>query len=91
MLLQLKRYKNRKLYCIKTHKYIVFDQIIKRVKAGDEILIICDQTHKDITTQVLTRLAFNKARNVFEGNKEALLNLIKAIPEEQNATFNETA
>ncbi|MEO0114255.1 MAG: polyhydroxyalkanoate synthesis regulator DNA-binding domain-containing protein [candidate division WOR-3 bacterium] len=49
----IKRYSNRKLYDVATSSFINLTDIAARIKAGDEITVIDNDTGEDITASIL--------------------------------------
>ncbi len=51
----IKKYKNRKYYCIDKSKFVDHDFIIGVIKRKDEFIIV-DNENEDITCQVVLKL-----------------------------------
>jgi polyhydroxyalkanoate synthesis repressor PhaR len=51
----IKKYQNRKLYDMKSNKYITLDQIITLIKNNEEIKIIDQKSDLDITHDTLKK------------------------------------
>jgi polyhydroxyalkanoate synthesis regulator protein len=47
----IKKYRNRKLYCTKTSKYVTLTDIQALLKNGTELLIIENASKRDITVE----------------------------------------
>ncbi|RXG63469.1 hypothetical protein ES695_17115 [Candidatus Atribacteria bacterium 1244-E10-H5-B2] len=54
-MLIIKKYKNRKYYCIDKSKFVDHDFIIGVIKRKDEFIIV-DNKNEDITCQVVLKL-----------------------------------
>jgi len=52
--LLVKRYKNRKLYCVTYSDYITHAHLIEHLRLGGSFKVICNVTFLDITLDVLT-------------------------------------
>lgn len=52
-MITLYRYANRRLYMPAAQVFVNGPQLIKWVRAGEDITVVCHQTKRDITTQTL--------------------------------------
>ncbi len=57
--ISLKRYENRRIYNLKTKKYINLNEINQLIKSGQTIEVIDNKTGEDITNQILLQIIFN--------------------------------
>ena len=64
---RIKKYANRKLYDTKTRQFITMDEIADLVKNGEEIIVVDNQTGKEITSSILSQLV---SRNLSDEGKE---------------------
>ncbi|MBW2370625.1 MAG: hypothetical protein JRH15_22360 [Deltaproteobacteria bacterium] len=53
---KIKKYANRKMYDTVEKQYISLDQLAELIKAGEEVVIMDNQTGQDITVAVLSQL-----------------------------------
>ena len=53
---KIKKYANRKLYDTVDKQYISMDHLAQLVKAGEEVMILDNQTDQDITVSILSQL-----------------------------------
>ena len=58
----IKRYQNRKLYDTTDSVYVTLDVIAKKVKAGEEIVVVDNRNQDDITASTLTQVVFELQR-----------------------------
>lgn len=49
----IKKYENRKLYCTTSSAYVTLEKIGSLVREGQNIRVVCNQSQKDITGEVL--------------------------------------
>lgn len=54
----IKRYQNRKLYDTSGSRYITLEDLAKMIKNGEDIVVIDNQTEKNITSNTLMQLIF---------------------------------
>ena len=57
--LTLKRYENRRIYNLKTKKYLNLNDINELIKQGEKVEVIDNKTGEDITNQILLQIIFN--------------------------------
>lgn len=58
----IKRYANRKLYDTEQSSYVTLDEIAEMVRAGEEIKIVDQKTHEDLTSVTLTQIIFEEEK-----------------------------
>lgn len=61
-IVQVKRYANRKLYNTSSKSYITLDEIAGRIRSGEIVEVIDNETGKEITNQVLTQVIFEEGK-----------------------------
>lgn len=66
----IKRYQNRKLYDTTTSRYVTLDDIALMIREGDDVQIIDNRNHEDLTGVTLTQIIFEQ-----EKKKKSLLPL----------------
>jgi polyhydroxyalkanoate synthesis repressor PhaR len=57
---KIKKYSNRKLYDTQEKKYISLFQIGELMEAGEQVLVIDNQSGEDITSQIITQILSKK-------------------------------
>jgi len=68
---QFVKYRNRKIHAVgDDHPYVTMEELLAIVAEGTLVEIRDDQTGKDITAYVLTRLVYDRAR-MEKGGKDA--------------------
>ncbi len=65
----IKKYANRKLYDTTDKKYLTMDRLAVLIKEGTEVVIVDNETGKDLTASILSQLL---AREETDGPGEAL-------------------
>ncbi len=73
----IKRYSNRKLYDTERSRYVTLDEIAKMVKAGDEVVIIDNETKEDLTSVTLTQIIYEEEKRGSRMPLGMLRNLIQ--------------
>lgn len=58
----IKRYQNRKLYDTHQSCYVTLDEIAEMIMRGEEVVVIDNRTKKDITSNTLTQIIFEKQK-----------------------------
>ncbi len=58
----IKRYANRKLYNTQTSRYITLKGIATLIEAGDEVIVIDNETGEDITSIALSQILVDSER-----------------------------
>ncbi len=58
----IKRYANRKLYNTQTSRYITLKGIAALIEAGDEVIVIDNETGEDITSIALSQILVDSER-----------------------------
>ncbi len=58
----IKRYANRKLYNTETSRYITLKGIAALIEAGDEVIVIDNETGEDITSIALSQILVDSER-----------------------------
>lgn len=66
----IKRYQNRKLYDTIASRYVTLDDIAALIRQGEDVQIIDNQNHDDLTSVTLTQIIFEQ-----EKKKKSLLPL----------------
>ncbi len=66
----IKRYQNRKLYDTNASRYVTLDDIAVLIRQGEDVQIIDNQSHDDLTSVTLTQIIFEQ-----EKKKKSLLPL----------------
>jgi polyhydroxyalkanoate synthesis repressor PhaR len=66
----IKRYQNRKLYDTIASRYVTLDDIADLIRQGEDVQIIDNQSHDDLTSVTLTQIIFEQ-----EKKKKSLLPL----------------
>lgn len=66
----VKRYQNRKLYDTSASSYVTLDDIAVLIRQGEDVQIIDNQSHEDLTSVTLTQIIFEQ-----EKKKKSLLPL----------------
>jgi polyhydroxyalkanoate synthesis repressor PhaR len=66
----VKRYQNRKLYDTIASRYVTLDDIAGLIRQGEDVQIIDNQSHDDLTSITLTQIIFEQ-----EKKKKSLLPL----------------
>jgi polyhydroxyalkanoate synthesis repressor PhaR len=73
----IKRYSNRKLYDTDRSKYVTLDEIARMIKAGDEIVIIDNESKEDLTAVTLTQIIYEEEKRESRMPLGMLRNLIQ--------------
>jgi polyhydroxyalkanoate synthesis repressor PhaR len=58
----IKRYGNRKMYDTEASRYIKLDGVADLVRAGEEIRIVDNDTHEDITALIFAQIIFEEEK-----------------------------
>lgn len=58
----IKRYQNRKLYDTHQSCYVTLDEIAEMIMRSEEVVVIDNRTKKDITSNTLTQIIFEKQK-----------------------------
>lgn len=58
----IKRYQNRKLYDTTASRYVTLDDIAEMIQKGEDLVVMDNRTHKDITSATLTQIIFETER-----------------------------
>lgn len=58
----IKRYQNRKLYDTHQSCYVTLDEIAEMIMRGEEVVVIDNRSKKDITSNTLTQIIFEKQK-----------------------------
>ncbi len=58
----IKKYANRKLYDSTDKKYISMNRLSELIKQGEDIIIIDNETGKDLTASIVSRLPEQRIR-----------------------------
>lgn len=66
----IKRYQNRKLYDTQASRYVTLDDIAVLIRAGEDVQIVDNRNHEDLTGVTLTQIIFEQ-----EKKKRSLLPL----------------
>jgi polyhydroxyalkanoate synthesis repressor PhaR len=66
----VKRYQNRKLYDTSSSRYVTLDDIATLIREGEDVQVIDNQSHDDLTSVTLTQIIFEQ-----EKKKKSLLPL----------------
>jgi len=66
----IKRYQNRKLYDTSASSYVTLDDIAALIRAGEDVQVVDNQNHDDLTSITLTQIIFDQ-----EKKKKSLLPL----------------
>jgi polyhydroxyalkanoate synthesis repressor PhaR len=76
----IKRYKNRKLYDVRTGSFVTLLDLVTMIKNGDKILVLEHDTQQDITDKILIQVIIElvKTRKPMFSLSELLHNLIKS-------------
>lgn len=84
--IEIKRYKNRKLYDTTRSTYVTLDDIAHMIKAGEDVKIIDNKSGDDLTSVTLTQIIFEE-----EKKKKSLLPLgaLKKIIQEGGDTIKD--
>ena len=64
----IKRYQNRKLYNTQTKRYITLEEIEDLIKKEEDVIVIDNNSGKDITAITLSQIIFE-----FEKNRKGIL------------------
>jgi polyhydroxyalkanoate synthesis regulator protein len=59
-----KKYANRKFYDVERGEYAAVSEIATVVKRGDNVVMVCDRTGRDLTAEILTRILYEEVRRV---------------------------
>jgi polyhydroxyalkanoate synthesis repressor PhaR len=73
---KIKKYANRKLYDTVDKQYISMDHLAQLVKAGEEVIIIDNQTDQDITVSILSQLLAKEKKG---SESEELTDLLSGL------------
>lgn len=57
-----KKYANRKFYDEERGQYASVEEIAAVVKRGDDVVMTCDRTGRDLTLEILTRILYEEVR-----------------------------
>ena len=69
----IKKYKNRKYYCIDKSKFVDLDFIIGLIKRKDEFVIV-NNRNEDITNQIILKLLRRELRgNAIQKEKKNII------------------
>ena len=83
----LKKYKNRRLYCLRDHRYVCNADVTEFIQAGDTVTVN-DMQHRDVTADIYSQILSDYAKAGMV-SAEALLPLIKgAIAKAETAIRN---
>lgn len=66
----IKRYQNRKLYDTSSSRYVTLDDIAGLIREGEDVQIVDNRNHEDLTSVTLTQIIFEQ-----EKKKKSLLPL----------------
>jgi len=64
-----KKYANRKFYDVDRGAYASVSEIAAVVKRGDDVVMTCDRTGRDLTLEILARILYEEVRKA--GKKAA--------------------
>ena len=62
-LLVIKKFKNRKLYNTQTHSYINLTDLRELIVKNQDVIVISNETKREVTKEVLTEIAKNDLLN----------------------------
>lgn len=74
----IKKYANRKLYHIDRKQYITLDGIAALVQAGEQVLVVDNESGDDITAQILAQVALQTRGDQGKLPTSVLTGLIRA-------------
>ncbi len=87
----IKRYQNRKLYDTQNSCYVTLDDIAKFIKAGEDVAVIDNKNHEDLTSVTLTQiileegkkkkhlLPLNTLKDIIASSGEQIANFVKSV------------
>ncbi len=87
----IKRYQNRKLYDTSVSSYVTLEDIAVLIRQGEDVQIIDNQTHSDITGITLTQIIFEQEkqkksllplsalRNIIQSGGEKIVDLVQTV------------
>lgn len=81
----IKKYGNRKLYDTEQSSYVVLKDIEKMVRNKEEIQVIDNETHDDITVPTLTQIIFSSEK---KSKVSPPVNVLKSIIREGDGSFS---
>jgi polyhydroxyalkanoate synthesis repressor PhaR len=58
----IKRYANRKMYDMSEHRYLTLPQLGALVAGGESVYVIEQATERDITSQVLAQVLYEREK-----------------------------
>lgn len=73
----IKRYVNRKLYDTVESRYVTLGEIAHAIKAGDEVQIVDERTHRDLTSITLVQIILEEEKRVPRTTPRLLCELIR--------------
>lgn len=86
----IKRYQNRKLYDTSSSRYVTLDDIAVLIRQGEDVQIIDNQNHDDLTGVTLTQIIFeqekkkksllplNALRNIIQSGGEKIVDFVQS-------------
>ncbi len=73
----IKRYVNRKLYDTVESRYVTLGEIAHTIKAGDEVQVVEERTHRDLTSVILVQIILEEEKRVSRTTPRLLCELIR--------------
>lgn len=85
----IKRYANRKLYDTRESRYVTLQQIAEMIKAGDDVLIIDNNSKEDLTSVTLAQIIYEQEKAATQRLPTALRDFIQTGSERLMASIRE--
>ncbi|PIR21444.1 MAG: hypothetical protein COV45_01470 [Deltaproteobacteria bacterium CG11_big_fil_rev_8_21_14_0_20_47_16] len=82
----IKRYPNRKLYDTLESCYVTLDDIGQMIKTGEDIQVIDNNTHEDLTSMTLAQIIFEEEK---KRKSPALLTTLRGIIQSSGETLRD--
>lgn len=85
----IKRYANRKLYDTRESRYVTLQQIAEMIKAGDDVMIIDNNSKEDLTSVTLAQIIYEQEKAATQRLPTALRDFIQTGSERLMASIRE--
>ena len=86
MIRVIKRYESRKLYDTEESRYISLEDIAKWVREGQDVRVIDNPSHDDVTAQILTQIIHDEGKRGTSFLPTELLHELVRLGEEAMST-----